>query len=45
MRLNKTRDHKAAKRFLKKALRSFHVSKLHIVTVDNNSDLPFAVKE
>ncbi|KMY54071.1 hypothetical protein AC623_08915 [Bacillus sp. FJAT-27231] len=33
--LSKTRDHKAAKRFFKKALWSFHVSKPHVMTVDS----------
>ncbi|OOR03075.1 IS6 family transposase [Bacillus mycoides] len=35
--LNKTRDHKNAKRFFKKALRSFHVSKPRVITVDKNT--------
>nr|WP_232454543.1 IS6 family transposase [Domibacillus aminovorans] len=34
--LSKTRDYKAAKRFFKKALRSFHVSKPRVITVDKN---------
>ncbi|MBJ8038621.1 DDE-type integrase/transposase/recombinase, partial [Bacillus cereus] len=34
--LSKSRNHKAAKRFFKKALRSFHVSKPRIITVDKN---------
>jgi transposase, IS6 family len=36
---------KAAKRFFKKALRSFHVSKPRIITMDKNSAYPIAVKE
>jgi transposase-like protein len=43
--LNKTRDHKAAKRFLKKALRSFHVSKPRVITVDKNPAYPIAIEE
>ena len=43
--LSKTRDKKAAKRFFKKALRSFHVSKPRIITVDKNSAYPIAVEE
>ncbi|MED1116026.1 IS6 family transposase [Bacillus paramycoides] len=42
--LSKTRDHKAAKRLFKKALRSFHVSKPHVITVDKNSAYPIAIK-
>ena len=38
--LSTTRDHKAAKRFFKKALRSFHVSKLRVITVDKNPAYP-----
>ncbi|MGG2091544.1 IS6 family transposase [Bacillus sp. S13(2024)] len=34
--LSKTRDQKAAKCFFKKALRSFHVSKPRVITVDKN---------
>ncbi|WP_243526965.1 IS6 family transposase [Bacillus pseudomycoides] len=43
--LSKTRDHKAAKRFFKKALRSFHVSKLRVITVDKNPAYPMAIEE
>ena len=43
--LSKTRDHKAAKRFLKKALRSCHVSKPRVVTVDKNPAYPVAMEE
>ncbi|HDR7624559.1 IS6 family transposase (plasmid) [Bacillus mycoides] len=35
--LNKTRNHMAAEYFFKKALRSFHISKPCIITVDPNS--------
>jgi transposase-like protein len=41
--LSKTRDQKAAKRFFKKALRSFHVSKPRVITVDKNPAYPTAV--
>lgn len=34
--LDKTRDHKPAKRFFKKALQSFHVSKPCVITVDKS---------
>jgi IS6 family transposase len=43
--LSKTRDHKAAKRFFKKALRSFHVSKPRVITVDKNPAYPVAIEE
>jgi transposase-like protein len=43
--LSKTRNHKAAKRFFKKALRSFHVSKPRVITVDKNPAYPIAVEE
>ncbi|WP_028402203.1 IS6 family transposase [Ectobacillus panaciterrae] len=43
--LSKTRDQKAAKRFFKKALRSFHVSKPRVITVDKNPAYPIAVEE
>jgi len=43
--LSKTRDHKAAKRFFKKALRSFHVSKPCVITVDKNPAYPMAIEE
>ncbi|SCA97041.1 Protein of unknown function [Bacillus mycoides] len=33
--LSKTRDHRAAKRFFKKALQSFHVSKPRVITQGN----------
>lgn len=43
--LSKSRNHKAAKRFFKKALRSFHVSKLRIITVDKNPAYPIAIEQ
>ncbi|MFL0491786.1 IS6 family transposase [Bacillus sp. 179-I 2A5 NHS] len=43
--LSKTRDHKAAKRFFKKALRSFHTSKPRVITVDKNPAYPIAIEE
>ncbi|PFW03174.1 IS6 family transposase, partial [Bacillus cereus] len=36
---------KAAKRFFKKALQSFHISEPHVVTVDKNPAYPIAVEE
>lgn len=41
---SKARDHKAAKRFFKKALQSFHVSKSRVVTVDKNPAYPIAIE-
>ncbi|MED1568036.1 IS6 family transposase [Bacillus paramycoides] len=43
--LSKTRDHRAVKRFFKKALRSFHVSKPRVITVDKNPAYPIAIEE
>jgi transposase-like protein len=43
--LNKTRDQKAAKRFFKKASRSFHVSKPRVITVDKNPAYPIAIEQ
>ncbi|WP_028402402.1 IS6 family transposase, partial [Ectobacillus panaciterrae] len=43
--LSKTRDKKAAKRFFKKALRSFHVSKPRVMTVDKNPAYPIAIEQ
>ncbi|OSY06480.1 hypothetical protein BTJ48_03353 [Bacillus mycoides] len=43
--LRKTRDHRAAKRFFKKALQSFHVSKPRVITVDKNPAYPIAIGE
>jgi IS6 family transposase len=43
--LSKTRDKQAAKCFFKKALRSFHVSKPRVITVDKNPIYPVAIQE
>jgi transposase-like protein len=43
--LSKTRNHKAAKRFFKKALRSFHVSRPRVITIDKNPAYPVAIQE
>jgi transposase, IS6 family len=43
--LSKTRNNKAAKRFFKKALRSFHVSKPRVMTVDKNPAYPIVIEE
>lgn len=43
--LSKTRDQKAAKHFFKKALRSFHVSKPRVITVDKNPAYPIAIEQ
>ncbi|MCY8235430.1 IS6 family transposase [Priestia endophytica] len=43
--LSKTRDHKAAKCFFKKALRSLHVSNPRVITVDKNPAYPIAIEE
>ncbi len=43
--LSKTRDYKVAKRFFKKALRSFHVSMPRVITVDKNPAYPVAIEE
>ncbi|EEK63398.1 Transposase [Bacillus cereus 172560W] len=43
--LNKTRDQKAAKRFFKKALRSFRVSKPRVITIDKNPAYPIAIEQ
>lgn len=43
--LSKTRDKKAAKRFFKKALRSFHVSKPRVMMVDKNPAYPIAIED
>lgn len=42
--LSKTRDHKTAKRFLRKALQSFHASNPRAITVDKNSAYPVVIK-
>lgn len=43
--LSKTRNTEAAKHFFKKALRSFHVSKPRVITVDKNPAYPMAIEE
>ncbi len=43
--LSKTRNQKAAKRFFKKALRSFHVSKPRVITVDKKPAYPIAIEQ
>ncbi|AZV42995.1 transposase [Peribacillus asahii] len=43
--LSKTRDQKAEKYFFKKALRSFHVSKPRVITVDKNLAYPVAIQQ
>ncbi|ANS52249.1 hypothetical protein BT246_69580 (plasmid) [Bacillus thuringiensis] len=43
--LSKSRNHQAAKRFFKKALRSFHVSKPRVITVDKNPAYPIAITD
>ena len=42
--LSKTRDQQATKRFFKKALRSFHVSKPRAITVDKNPAYSIAIE-
>ncbi|PHE18530.1 IS6 family transposase, partial [Bacillus pseudomycoides] len=41
--LSKVRNHKAAKRFFRKALQSFYISEPRVVTVDKNPAYPIAV--
>ncbi len=41
--LSKTRNHKTAKRFFKKALQSFHVLKPRTITIDKNPAYPVAI--
>ncbi|WP_018393286.1 IS6 family transposase [Bacillus sp. 37MA] len=43
--LSKARDKQAAKCFFKKALRSYHVSKPRVITVDKNPTYPVAIQE
>ncbi|WP_026221723.1 IS6 family transposase [Bacillus sp. 37MA] len=43
--LGKARDKQAAKCFFKKALRSFHVSKPRVITVDKNPTYPVAIQK
>ncbi|PEM43182.1 hypothetical protein CN636_17160 [Bacillus toyonensis] len=42
---NKARNHKAAKRFFKKSLQSFHISEPRVVKVDKNPAYPITVEE
>ncbi len=39
------RDHKTVKLFLKKALRSFHVSTSRVITIDKKPPYPVAMEE
>ena len=41
--LSRIRNHKASKRFFKKALQSFHASKPRVITVDKNLAYPIAI--
>lgn len=41
--LIKTRNHKAAKRFFKKTLQSFHASKPRIIVIDKNPIHPVSI--
>ena len=41
--LSKMRNHKAAKRFFKKALQSFHASNPRTITIDKNPADPVAI--
>jgi transposase, IS6 family len=43
--LSKTRDKQAAKDFFKKALRSCHISKPRVITVDKNPAYPIAIEQ
>lgn len=43
--LSKTKNHKAAKRFFKKTLRSFHVSQPRVITIDKNPAYPVAIED
>ncbi len=43
--LSKARNHKAAKQFFKKALRSLHISKPRVITVDKNPAYPLTIEE
>ena len=42
--LSKSRNHKTAKHFFKKASQSFHVSKPRVITVDKNPAYPIAIE-
>lgn len=37
--------YRAAKRFFKKALQSFHISKPRVITVDKKTSYPIAIEE
>ena len=43
--LSKSRNHKAAKCFFKKALQSFHVSKPRVITGDKSPAYPIAIEQ
>ncbi|UOB98478.1 hypothetical protein BTI679_58770 (plasmid) [Bacillus wiedmannii] len=43
--LSKMRNRKAAKRFFKKALQLFHISKPRVITVEKNSAYPIAIEK
>lgn len=43
--LSKTRNHKVAKRFFKKALQSLHVSNPRVITVDKNPAYPIVIEK
>ncbi|AKR12891.1 transposase (plasmid) [Bacillus thuringiensis] len=43
--LSNKRDAQAAKRFLKKTLASYHVTKPRVITVDGDKAYPFAIRE
>jgi transposase-like protein len=43
--LSKSRNHKTAECFFKKALQSFHILKPHIITVDKNPVYPIAIEQ
>ncbi|WP_142393645.1 DDE-type integrase/transposase/recombinase, partial [Bacillus thuringiensis] len=43
--LSKKRDAKAAKRFLKKTLASYHVTIPRVITVDGHTAYPVAIRE
>ncbi|KUH42026.1 hypothetical protein M2E15_2118 [Bacillus mycoides] len=43
--LSKTRDTKAANRFLKKALAFSHAARTRVITVDKNPDYPVSIQQ
>jgi transposase-like protein len=43
--LSNTRDHKAAKRYLKKALQPFYVLNPRVITVDKSPAYPMEIEE